>query len=196
MASKPIITSRGILSYPSLFAMKTNQQGKSRYETTLLLPLRSTLTGKELVDYDRFIAELKAAVEGEIATKWPKRPTGLKLPLLDQGDAEGNSRGAGYVPGAYRISANTTKPIEVVGHDLRVLEPAQADEAYPGRWAKLVVVASSYAVDTARGVKLYLNGVQLLEKGPRLAGAPPASKVFAQYDLPEETAEGDANQEW
>jgi len=47
-------------------------------------------------------------------------------------------------------------------------------EAYPGRYARMEVRLASYDSNGNKGIKLYVQGVQLLAKGERLKGSGPS----------------------
>lgn len=186
-----MLTSKGRLSYPNLFKPVEDENGVPFYSCTLLLPHRDTLQGEPLARHNKFISDLEAEIDRLIASKWPKRPAGLKTPILPQTDEAGVPRGNGCVAGAVMIRTKTKEKIQVV-HRGQVIIEEDKSEVYPGRWCRLMITPSVYDFQdsktkaTVRGVTLYLNGVELLGHGERLAGAPPALKMFQEYALTDE----------
>jgi hypothetical protein len=169
-----IVVGPGRLSFPNLLEPKVNDDGASRFETTLLLPP------------DTDVSKLKKALEAvAIETFGPKDkwPRGMRTPddvIRDcseknfAGYEEGWSFIAAALPGTDRNGKARPGP-QIL--DAMKQEVTNASEVYAGRWAKLALRPYAYN-NKSKGVTLALVAVQLLKHDDRLGGGVNAKSLF------------------
>jgi hypothetical protein len=165
-------TARGILSYPWLFAPRDG-----KWSTSLLFPASADISAlNEAVEL-----AAKEFFGPDYLKKYPK----LKRPILKTAESPRIGADPEAFPVFIRTStrANDGRPSpEVVDHLMTPVE--DSSEVYPGRWAMLSITVKGYDTDGNKGVTCYLNNVQLLEHGDKLAGASrSAADDFVAVDI-------------
>ncbi|HKJ73070.1 MAG TPA: ssDNA-binding protein, partial [Alphaproteobacteria bacterium] len=130
---------------------------------------------------------LVKACKDVAAAKYPNGvPQSFKWPLRkckDIEDKNGNKRYGDEFDEYFQVRANTfSRRPGIVDQNLKRvdssgdLEDADSviarieEEAYTGRHARMSVTPKTYDTDGNRGVKLYLNNIQLLDHDERLGG--------------------------
>jgi hypothetical protein len=161
MTSK-VVTGKVRLSYANLFvprAPNDNPTGPLKYSTTILIPKTDKKT----------LADIKAAQEFAIATKWPKRPAKLQTTLHD-GDGVREKNGEPYsdeCKGHWVMSVSSKLKPAVVGANLQPV--MDAGDVKSGDYARVSINAYCYENSGNRGVSFGLNNVQKLETGEALS---------------------------
>lgn len=180
-----IVTARGRLSFPSLFEMRTNEDGNSRYEANLLLP--PGFDAKPLLKALKDVAIEEFGPEDD----WPekmRRPEDVvrTLKKAQMSDKTGMPM-AGYEAGWTVLPAAHSKNQPQVVDALKepITDPKQA---YGGRWARFAVRPFAFR-NKSKGVSLSLVYVQLLKHDTPFGGPPPARDVFD--DIADEIEDGD-----
>jgi len=167
-----VVTPEGRLTFVAVAAKyfdKTKPEDKGQFCVTLVVPPGA--------DLDMLKGIIKDAAVEKFGSKMPG---GMKTPLRDAGEVDKE----GYEKGWTMIRANTyTAPPGVVdakGVNVSALRPGESveeqkarieAEAYSGRWARATVTAKGYDTNGNKGVKLYLNNVQLLKHDTKLSTA-------------------------
>lgn len=189
-----IVSPRGRAFFCAI-AKKFKKKGKKdddgQYVVTLLIPPDADL---EL---------LEDAVKTCAAEKWgQKLPKNLKSPIREASDVltdDGDPKYPEEYQDYYQITANTykTQPgvIDAKGVKVNTLRPGESqedvqarmeEECFQGRWMRISVSPATFDTDGNRGVKLYLQGVQLLDKDDVLGGfGGNAEKDFSPVDMGE-----------
>jgi len=144
---------------------KVNDKGQ--YQIMFLIPKTDVATINKIKQVvEAFKADPKAqAVWGS------KFLASFKTPLRD-GDTERDTDEAPEFKGHYFINANSkNKPdlvgTEMVGDQLIKLDPS---EIYSGAYGRISISAGAFNVDGNKGIKFYLNNVQKVRDGERIAG--------------------------
>jgi len=119
------------------------------------------------------INKIKKSVEAfksdpKAITKWgSKWLASFKTPLRD-GDTERDTEQNPEYKGCYFINCNTyTKPGVVDAQLQEIINPAQV---YSGCNARISIAPAAFNTDGNKGIKLYLNNVQVLPGGERIGG--------------------------
>lgn len=182
-----MITTVGIVTFPTFFTPKPNLSGDLVFGCTLLIDK----TDK------KGIAELKGEVAKAIAKGKEKHWNG-KVPKftyqpLRDGDAElkdGSKEGPEYKGRIFfGCSCAPDQAPGVVGPDGKPLMSQKA--IYSGCFVRLDVRAFAYKKGGNNGVGWWLNNVMLVDDGPRLDGKMDAVDAFAQYATENYTSDGD-----
>jgi hypothetical protein len=147
----PTIRLHGRLSFPEVFEPKTNDDGSSRYEVTLLLP-----PDTDLKPIEAALRQVAVDTWGADEAKWPKKARRPDDVIRDA--TEKNF--AGYEEGWHFV----TQVLNALRE--KVTDPK---ELYAGRWAK-VAVRPYYYPTKMTGITFALVAVQLLKHDARFAG--------------------------
>lgn len=154
---------------------KENGQA-GEYAVTLIFPPDVDMT------------DLIEACKAKAKEKWPEKlPGNLKWPVRkckDVFDQNGDKRYDDELDDWYQIRANTYKarPGVVNVQNVSLSNAAEGEgadevtarlreEVYSGRWMRISVKPSVYDTDGNRGVKLYLNNVQVLDHDERIGSS-------------------------
>jgi hypothetical protein len=130
---------------------------------------------------------LVTAVKAKAVEKFgAKLPGNLKSPIRrckDVFDKNGDPKYPAEMADWYQVTANTFKQqpgvVDAKGNPLSKLLPGEStddvkarleEECYSGRWGSISVNPSAYDTDGNRGIKLYLQNVQVLDHGEKLGG--------------------------
>jgi len=173
------------------FKKKGATDDDGQYVVTLLIPPDA--------DLDLLVEASKACA----AEKWGKKlPGNFKWPvreasevLTDAGDQKYPDEYQDY----YQITANTykTQPgvVDAKGVSINKLRAGESqedvharmeEECYQGRWMRISVQPAPFDSSGNRGVKLYLQGVQLLDHDDKIGGfGGNAEKDFTPVDTGE-----------
>ncbi len=178
----------GRLAFPALNEPKAFQEGaKAYYQTTILFDKET--------DLEQMRKEIKLAA-AEVFGKDPKKWPTIEMPWRDGDDKEDLT---GY-PGTWYVSAKSLRKIKVVDGQKKVVDTADEDEIYGGRYARIAVRAKLTTNGKDLFVSLYLQAVQLRtvegEKGETFAGGVDVDAAFdseeeVDDDLITDTDDGD-----
>lgn len=182
------------LAYAHLFKPQTMDDGKKKYNVTLLFPK----TG----DMSALIKVIRDVVHAEWGDKGlEKLKNGLiKSPILDGDGTQGmnkktGERNAGFAGHWFiRVASSEDRPPRLFNK--RVL-PATPDELYSGCFAYAVINAFTWEDPrNGAGVSFGVTYVQAAADGERMGGvAPPAENFFEaiadEGDAPAATTSGD-----
>jgi len=136
---------------------------KDSYAVLFLLPKSDTATVNA---FKKSIEAFKT--DPKAVAKWGSKFLASMKTGLRDGDTERDTETNPEYKGHYFINANTyTKPGVVDAQLQPVIDPA---EAYSGRNARVTLVPGAFAMDGNKGIKWYLNNVQILAGGERLGG--------------------------
>lgn len=174
-----VVTPRGrawFLAVDKKFKSKTDKkEGDGAYISTICVPPTADL------------APLKAICkEAAIEQFGSKIPGNLKTPMRvckDVFNKAGDPKYPADMDNWTQITANTysQQPGIVDRNQVRIskLNPGEStddladrlkEECYSGRWLRMSVSAKGYDVDNSKGVKLYLQNVQLLDHDDKVGG--------------------------
>jgi hypothetical protein len=162
--SKKVTTPIFRVSFPNVFQPKLNElSGKTEYSLVMLFDKKSDL---------KPMKDLAAATAKE---KWgDKIPAGIRNPFRD-GDIEKAGR-EGYINTDFVNTKSNQKP-GVVDGDLQPI--INAEEFYPGCYARATVTAYAYDNKGNRGVAFGLGNVQKVKDGEAFSGRSRAEDDFA-----------------
>lgn len=177
-AVKNLVTPEVRFSFVNIWKARLNDQGKAKYSLTLLFPLRSTLSGPALAEYDAFMALAKSECERVAAEKWGadknKWPSGLRTPFRLQDDHV--DKYEGYVKDAIFMNVSSDQKPQVVDENVvDIIDPAKV---YSGCYGRASLRAFAYEAKGNKGVSFGLQNVQKLRDGESLAGRGAASADF------------------
>jgi hypothetical protein len=137
-----------------------------QYSITLVFPKTTDLS------------TLKRAAKAAVAKKWgDKPPPGLRSPFRD-GDED--RPGDPVFANSTFISAKSKQQPGIVDHARRPILEQTA--FYSGVRCRAEVYAFAYDKNGNRGVTFFLNNLQKLGDGARLAGRRPAESVFDEVE--------------
>jgi hypothetical protein len=173
-----IITPRGRMWFCAIaerFKDKKKPDDKGQYVVTLVVPPNADLM------------LLKQKIKEKAEEKWSgKIPGNLKLPIrscAEVFDKHGDPKYPAELAGYFQITANTYKQqpnvMDAKGNLISSLSADETEEdfkarmqteCYSGRWARISVSPATYETDGNRGVKLYLQNVQVLDHDEVLGG--------------------------
>lgn len=166
----------GRLAFAYIFEPKTNEDGKARYETNLLLP-----PGFDKGPILKALEDEMVAMFGPRA-EWPRTARRPEDVVYTLEAPKKNKKGqvlTGFDAGWTVLSAAHQKTAPGVVNAVRD-EVTDPSEVYSGRWARLGV--RPYAYDTQKGgVSLSLQGVQVLKHDTKFGGNPDAKSMFDEY---------------
>lgn len=154
---------------------KAKKDDDGQYCVTLLVPPDSDLS------------ELEEAIKQCAIDEWgEKLPKNLKSPIREASEVlteDGEQKYPDEYQDWLQISANTykTQPgvVDAKNRQINKLQPDESteeliarmeEECYSGRWMRISVQPSIFNQDGNRGVKLYLQGVQLLDHDDKIGG--------------------------
>jgi hypothetical protein len=164
------------------------------YVVTMVVPPSADLT------------VLKAKVKEKAIEKWgTKLPGNMKSPIRKCSeifDSKGDPKYSEDLGDHYQISANTytqqpglmdSKGVVLnkrgEGESIDDVKARVEEECYAGRYARISVSPATYDTDGNRGVKLYLQNIQLLDHGEVLGGR--SSRAEDEFQAVGEVAGGD-----
>ena len=187
-------------NYPKVFTPEPNKlkktaqhpDGVPQYAVEALFEL-----GADLKPLERAVMAAIAERLGEDQTKWPKTVDGklnLKLPFRLQDeriDEKTKGLKPGYTKGAIFCTLSTNAnpkmpPPGVFDQQNQKILPSDETKIYSGCWLIANVTAGFYppkgVTGIAPGVKLYLNGVQLVADGEPLGGRARVEDAFSPIE--------------
>ena len=175
LSENEVITPIAILSYPHLFEPNAYNDGdKPKYRATLVFPpeVQETPEFERMIDATEF-----AAIDewGESKTAKLNKAGKLRFPFLQDEDDESD-----YPEGSYFIRATTTRQPTILRWDKEEIE--DPEQMYPGALVRAYLVAKAYTHKMNRGVSFYLQHIQKVGDGERLAGRKKAASVFDAVD--------------
>ena len=157
---------------------KAEKEGKpGGYVVAMIFPPESDLSvlidAANAVGKEKFGKEFDGTTKKGLGSKkWPFRdPDSFDKPLvvLDKDGEEVDLSDWQCV----RFNTFTAQPVVRDGTDPKVpvVDPDEiATECYSGRWMRLTCSPSAFDVDNGKGVKFYLNAVQLLKHDDPIGG--------------------------
>lgn len=166
------------LSYPNLFKPQVMDDGKKKFNCTMLIP-KSDKDG---------LAKLAAAIKEVVVKQWGEKGLArlqagaIKSPILDGDGPQGLNKKSGERHAGYeghwfiRAGANEDRPPRLFNK--KVL-PATQDDIYAGSYVYAVVNAYAWSnPKNGDGVSFGLTYVQAAKDGERLGGGAPAADKF------------------
>lgn len=174
-----VVTPRGrawFLAVDKKFKSRTDKKaGDGAYISTICVPPTADLTAIKAICKDAAISKFGSKIPGNLKT-----PMRLCKEVF-------NTVGAPKYPADMdnwiQITANTysQQPGIVDRNQVRIsnlrvgettddLADRLKEECYSGRWLRMSVSAKGYDVDNSKGVKLYLQNVQLLDHDDKVGG--------------------------
>ncbi len=177
--SGSIVTPRGRAFFCAIAEKFKKKDAKAddngAYVVTIVIPPDSDLT------------LLKNAIKAKAKEKWgDKMPGNLKSPIRlckEVLNKDGDEKYPPELANHFQITANTYQQqpgvINAKGDPVNKLLPNESvddlkqrvkDECYSGRWMRISVSPATYDTDGNRGVKLYLQNVQLLDHDDVIGG--------------------------
>ena len=175
---KKVLTPMFRVSFPNVFAPKLNElSGKTEYSVCMLFDKKADLTA------------MKALAMSVAKEKWGEKiPTGLRNPFRD-GDAEKADRD-GYKNCLFVTAKSTQKPGVV---DELVQPIINAEDFYPGCYARATVTAYAYDNKGNRGVAFGLQNIQKVKDGEPFSGKTRAEDDFAPVAVDNSPADDATN---
>lgn len=172
IAARKCITPAGRLSFPHIFEMAEDLDGKLKYSCSILMPKDTA----DLTNLKKVINTAAMEQWGADRSKWPKD---LRYPIRD-GDEKSDI--PGYA-GHWYITAKAPKmrPGVVNRHREPITDP---QEAYAGVNGILSVIAFAYDKGSNKGVSFNLQNVLILGGGEPFSGRRQAAEDFADVEIP------------
>lgn len=174
------------LSYPALFAPKDDLNGNPKYSAQMLFPktaLAKTLKtakgpGYLWVSEDNLKGLYMECVKVAKQTFGPEVDlTALKMPNFRDGDKpKSNGSKDDNAVGMIVINASSKEKPRCLRQDKTDI--TDESELYPGCWCRAVLCISAFNKPMAKGVTLYLNGIQKLADDQTFSGRPRVEDVF------------------
>lgn len=180
------------LSYPALFEPKDDLNGNPKYSAQLLFPktaLAKTLKTSKAPGY-LWVSEDNLKGLYQECIKVAKQTFGpevdinsLRMPNFRDGDKpKPNGAKDDNAAGMIVINASSKEKPRCLRQDKTDI--SDPSELYPGCWCRAVLCISAFHKPMAKGVTLYLNGIQKLADDQTFSGRPRVEDVFD--DLPSE----------
>jgi hypothetical protein len=183
---KQLVTPKFRVSFPHLFEKEKYEDGKPKYNVTMLFPK------------DTDLEPLKQAVKLAKEDKWGKKKVkGLKFPFKD-GDAldeDGDPVFAydGY-EGMIAVRASTEfDSLEIVNRQRQFITDSK--EVYAGCYGRALIKACAYETPLSKGVTFALVHFQKLDEGERFGGEQVSAHDAFDDDESEESESGEAFKE-
>ena len=177
--SIPVMLKNVRLSFPKLFAAE-EYMGKSRYSVQCVIP-----------EDDDNVKAIEAAITKAVESAFPgkadqmiKRFKGSRTtwPIKELED--------GFIAVTPKRDQTKGAPI-VIDKKKQVIPAADSmNKIYGGVYANVLIDVFCYQ-QNGGGVTTYLNGVQSLETGEPLSGAPTAQQLMDKFDSVADTGESD-----
>jgi hypothetical protein len=163
-----VMTPEFRVAFPFLFTPRPAQAAdkKASYEVTMLFPQTADLSGLKKAAHDCMVNKF-----GPDKAKWPR---GFKSPFRS-GDEKAEYQG---FAGATFVAARSTRQPGIV--DQKVQAIVDPNRIYPGCWCRAVVKASWYDFNGNKGIKFFLNHIQLLRDDEPLVAKTRPEDVFQQ----------------
>ena len=169
------------VSFPNLFearAIEGDPNSKPKFGVSALwTPAKFTAKEKEL--WKKIMGELDKEAKRKFGKPWKELPSNVKRGLRNGDEKDGMD---GYGEGTRFANLTTKTRPGVVDKDRNEISPEEgnADEIYPGCYARATVVVYSYD-NKGKGVAIGLNNIQKVKDGPRLD-----NRVAAEDDFEDE----------
>lgn len=167
------------VSFPNIFQPQTfkdengQAQGEPKYGLVMLFDEAAQKT-PEYAAMQRIAKAAVVAKWGSDSSKWPKN---LRSPFRDGNDEKGELEG--YKDCKFASATTKTRP-GLVGADLQPI--INADDFYPGCYARATVTAYAYDKKGNRGVAFGLGNVQKVADGESFSGRTKAEDDFEKFD--------------
>lgn len=174
-----IVTGLARFSYANVWKPKEDEHGNKKYSVALLFPKKNKNALKAIQE------AIEEAIEEGIETgtfgkknpgSWKKKNTKLtsfKWCLRDGDDKEDNEEYDGMM---YLNASAKEQPL--IG-DADRQEIVDEDDFYSGCWGRASIVIFPYNNDSNIGIGAYLQSVQKLRDGEKLAGRASLEEAFA-----------------
>ncbi len=159
----PIITKEGRVSFPSVFEKSDfNGDGKGKYEVTLVF------------DKDVDISDMKEAARAAVKGKWGnKPPSNLRSPFRLCGDKPEHYAEEFDPKDIFVAFRSNGRPGVVDSSTQPIID---AEEIYPGCWARVSTNAYAYDFAGNRGVAFGLNNMQKIRDDDGIGGVKTEAK--------------------
>lgn len=165
-----VLTPEFRVSYPHVFKPQGMKgQTKKSYSVVMLFPKDADIAG---IKNAMKMAKIQAF--GEDPKKWPKE---LKSPVTD-GDNPKHADKEGYA-GHWAIKASSNEDQKPGVVDQNVEPIIDANQFYPGCFARASLLAYVWDNEFGKGVGFILDHVQKMREGKSFGGKPQASEVFS-----------------
>jgi len=165
MSELKVVTGLVRLSYLKVWEPETDDKGKKKYKACILIPIKDKATLKKI----------EAASEAAKLAKWPKPPKGLKMPLRDGEEKDGEE----FESMMFLNASSMRRPGLLNAAREEILDQ---DEVYSGCWGKVSLNFYAYDVEGSKGVAVGLNAIQKLKDGDNLAGGGWSADDFEDED--------------
>lgn len=174
------------ISYPTLFEPKADLNGKMKFSLQMLFP--KTVLAKQLkaakgpastlISEDNLKGLYQECVKVAKQTFGPEVDISqLKMPNFRDGDKPKlNGKVEENAKGMIVLNASTNERPKVLRTDKTQIE--DKDEVYPGCWCRAVLCIASFNMPGAKGVTMYVNGVQKLADDQTFSGRARVEDVF------------------
>jgi hypothetical protein len=181
------VTCQGIISFAAI-AKKWKDKAKPDDDGQFALSL--------IVPPDSDISVLKEAAMTAAKEKLGAKVKGAKSPFLDAAEKlDADRMPEGFDPtGWTMIRANTyqQRPNVMFANGTPVPEDEILDEVYNGRWARMSIRPHAFDRDGNKGVKFYLQNIQLLEEGEKWPSTGGRSRAEDEFEAINDAASGKA----
>lgn len=164
------VTPVGRVSYPSLFKARANDEGKLKFEVTLVFDKAA----QETQEFKAMVAAAKAAVQ----SKWgDKKPANLRSPFRKAEEKEDRDM---YPEGSVFVAFRSDQPPGIVdGQNQPVLDQYKV---YGGCYGRVSYNAFTYEAKGNKGVSLGLNHFQFVRDGKAVSGRGRPEDAFTPID--------------
>lgn len=166
------------VSFPNLFearAIEGDPNSKPKFGTSAIWTL-AKFSDKDKVLWKKIMAELDKESRRKFGKAWKELPASIKRGIRNGDEKEGME---GYGEGTRFANLTTKNRPGVIDKDKNEISPEEgnADEIYPGCYARATVTVYSYD-NKGKGVALGLRNIQKVKDGPRLDNRTAADEDF------------------
>lgn len=158
-----------------------DERGKEAAEPSYKVELAFDDTGEFKAFEDQIVAVATAEWGDGAADQYFEGV--IRAPIQDGNDLAKKREAKGKKGDAYagklvlrassifnREGNNAAGGVNVCGPDAKALDFAERGRVYNGCYGKVSVTVQPYLIDGRKGIKLYLNGFQLVKDGDRIRG--------------------------
>lgn len=179
---KKITTQLFRVSFPEVFEARSFQGSDPKYSIQMLFP-------KDTTDMNELISEVKRLAQ----EKWgKKKPKGFTNPIKD-GDTltDSDDEEIESTKGYWVVRASSKRKPGIVDKDKNLITAEEADEFYPGCWARATLNGFTYDTKGNKGVSFGLNNLQKLKDDEPFGG-----RTSPENDFDDDIDEDDDNEAW
>lgn len=151
---KKITTPPFRVSFPEVFEARSFQGSDPKFSIQMLFP-------KETTDMSVMKSEVKRLAQEKFGKK---RPKGFTDPIKDGDElTDSEDEEIESTKGFWVVRAASKRKPGIIDKDKNLITAEEADEFYPGCWARATLNAFAYDTKGNKGVSFGLNNIQKLK---------------------------------